>query len=133
MATAGPEVTVYYDGLCHLCTREINHQRNLVKDDSIAFVDITGGDFDAAAHGLDAKAVNRHMHVKLAGGEVKVGIDAFLATWSRLPYYRRLAAVIGLPGVKQLSELGYAAFARIRPLLPKRRRRADCATGACPR
>ena len=57
-------VTVFYDGLCPLCSREMDHYRTRVKDEPVRFVDITAPDFDARRHGLDPERVHRVMHVK---------------------------------------------------------------------
>jgi predicted DCC family thiol-disulfide oxidoreductase YuxK len=124
-------LTLFYDGLCPLCAREIAHYRRLLSDEEAGFLDITDPDFDARQHGLDPAAVHRVMHVKV-GDEVRTGVEAFLAIWDAIPRYRWAARLGRLPGVRPLLSLGYAAFARLRPLLP-RRREPICLTGACKR
>jgi hypothetical protein len=68
------------------------------------------------------------MHVKV-GEEVRVGLDAFIAIWDAIPAYRPLGRFAKLPGIHAVLMLGYAAFARVRPWLPRRRLR--CETGSC--
>jgi len=126
-----PPLTVYYDGLCPLCSREIVHYRKKTVGDAVRFVDITDPTFDAAAHGLDARRVHRLMHVKV-GDEVRVGLEAFIALWEAIPAYRRLGRLARLPGLHGLLALGYRAFAVIRPWLP-RRKRPVCSAGTCDR
>ena len=41
--------TVYYDGECPLCSREIAHYRSRVGDGPVSFVDIMKEDFAPAA------------------------------------------------------------------------------------
>jgi predicted DCC family thiol-disulfide oxidoreductase YuxK len=126
-----PTLTMYYDGLCPLCSREIAHYRGRTKDDpSVQYVDIADPAFDAAAHGLDAGRVHKAMHVKV-GDELHTGPDAFLAVWKRVRGFGWLARLVRLPVMYQLWWLGYHAFATVRPWLP--RRKADCSTGACRR
>jgi predicted DCC family thiol-disulfide oxidoreductase YuxK len=124
-------LTLYYDGLCPLCSREIAHYRTKVAGDSVHFVDIADPSFDAAAHGLDAKSVHRRMHIKV-GDEVRVGVEAFIALWERIPAYRWLARLARTPGVHFLMAVGYRAYATVRPWLP-RRKRPLCETGTCSR
>jgi len=126
-----PDLTVYYDGLCPLCSREIAYYRRRAGDGAgVHFVDIADPRFDARPHGLDAAAVHRRMHVKV-GDEVRTGVDAFVALWERLRGFRWMARVAKWPGVYQALRVAYAAFARVRPWLP--RRKAACDTGTCER
>jgi predicted DCC family thiol-disulfide oxidoreductase YuxK len=123
--------TLFYDGLCPLCSREIAHYRTKFVDDAVQFVDVADPAFDAPAHGLDPVAVHKLMHIKV-GDEVRVGLAAFIALWERLPAYRWLARLAKTPGVHFLLNLGYRAFAKVRPWLP-RRKGPLCESGTCAR
>lgn len=133
MATAmtQPDLTLYYDGLCQLCSREVAFFRRRTKDDpTIHYVDIADPAFDAKGHGLDPVAIHRQMHVKV-GDELRIGVPAFLAFWERVRGFGWLARIGRWPGVYQLLWVMYQGFARVRPLLP--RRKSACASGACER
>lgn len=121
-------LTVYFDGQCPLCSREIAHYRRRAPADAVAFIDIAVPDFDPGAHGLDPVRANRLFHVR-AGDRLLVGVDAFRALWAAVPGFRWLRAVTGLPGVYQIACLLYAVFARVRPLLQRRKTR--CKAGQC--
>jgi predicted DCC family thiol-disulfide oxidoreductase YuxK len=126
-----PTLTLYYDGLCPLCSREMAHyRRRAAGDPSVVFLDITDPAFVPADHGLDRKRVQRLMHVK-EGETLYTGIDAFLAIWRRVPGHGFLTWLASIPGVYWMMKGGYHAFAAVRPYLP--RRKADCDTGACQR
>src|SRR5262249_12657363 len=114
-------LTLFYDGLCPLCSREIEHYRRHLAGTPADFVDITAAEFNAAAHGLDPQAVHRVMHVKV-GDELRTGVAAFAAIWAAIPRYRWLARLARNPVGHGLMHLGYRAFARVRPWLPRRRR-----------
>jgi predicted DCC family thiol-disulfide oxidoreductase YuxK len=124
-------VTLYYDGRCPLCSREIAHYRQKAVGDALRFIDITDPKFDAAEQELDAKRVHRIMHVKV-GDELRVGLDAFIAVWDAIPSYRWLAKAARLPGLHALLTIGYHSFAVMRPWLP-RRKRPMCESGTCRR
>jgi predicted DCC family thiol-disulfide oxidoreductase YuxK len=128
---SNPRLTLYYDGLCPLCSREIDHYRRRLTGDAAAFVDITDPAFDAAAHGLDAGRVHRVMHVKV-GDELRTGVGAFVAIWEAIPSHRWLARVARWPVVYPVLLAGYHLFAAVRPWLP-RRKRAACSAGTCER
>ena len=123
--------TIFYDGLCQLCSREIAMFQHRVRDGSLAYVDISQPDFDAVRYALDPVRVNKHMHVRNEEtGEMLTGVDALLAMWDCVPGFRWLAKFTRIPGIRQLSTVGYALFAWIRPYLPKRKRTV-CETGTC--
>ena len=126
-----PKRTIYYDGLCQLCSREIGLFQRRVRDGSLAYVDISLPGFDPASQGIDPVRVNKHMHVRNEEtGEMLIGVDALLAMWDCVPGFRWLARFTRWPGIRQLSAVGYAFFAWVRPYLPKRKR-AACETGTC--
>jgi predicted DCC family thiol-disulfide oxidoreductase YuxK len=122
-------LTVFYDGLCPLCSREIVHYRKHAPADAVQFLDFTAPGFDAAAHGLDPKRIREVMHAKV-GDELRTGLDAFIALWEAIPGLRWLARLSKLPGVHLALLMGYVVFARLRPWLP-RRRREECTAGGC--
>ena len=123
--------TVFYDGLCQLCSREIDLFRWRVTDGSLAYVDISDPAFDAAAHGVDAALVNHHMHVRdEEHGRMLVGADAITGMWECVPGFRWAALFLRLPPFRPFARWGYAVFAWVRPKLPKRKR-AACDTGRC--
>lgn len=123
-----PPLALFFDGLCPLCSPEIDHYRHCAHGGpAIRFVDITAPAFDAASHGLDGLLVHIEMHVK-EGDTVFVGVDAFLAIWRRVPGHRWLLSLSRLPLADLFMRIGYAVFAYLRPWLP--RKKADCETGA---
>lgn len=115
-------LTIFYDGSCPVCSREIAHYRVLNRAGRLDFVDISTASFDAAAWGLEQSALMRAMHVQDASGHLYLGVDALRALWLGLPglRYRRLSQLLGLPGLHLLAVLGYWVFARFRHLLPRR-------------
>lgn len=125
-----PLRTIYFDGLCQLCSREIDLFRRLAPAGSLVYVDIAADDFDPEAHGVDAEDVHRTMHVRDESGELRTGLDALIAMWEVVPVFRWLATFANLPLFRPVAEVGYAFFAWLRPKLPKRKR-AACETGHC--
>lgn len=115
---------VYYDGLCPLCSREIDHYRKQEGVEKLSFIDITAADFDAQKEGLDPRAVHKVMHVRGTDGRVKTGVDAFIEIWKILPRYRWASKLAQQSLVRPALDLGYQVFATVRPFLPRRKR--DC-------
>jgi predicted DCC family thiol-disulfide oxidoreductase YuxK len=113
-------LTVYYDGLCRLCSTEINHYKKQAGAETFRFVDITDPSFVAATEGVDPVQVHKIMHVRNANGELKTKVDAFIAIWEQLPKYKFAAKAAKSSLVRPVLDLGYIAFATIRPYLPRK-------------
>jgi predicted DCC family thiol-disulfide oxidoreductase YuxK len=125
-------LTVFYDGSCHLCSREMASYREQDVQGHLKFVDISAADFDPAPFDRRREDFMAQLHVRDAAGEFHLGVDAFPVIWQALPENRLrwLGDLIRLPGFHLLARLGYRTFARLRTYLP--RRRDSCASGTCP-
>ena len=118
------KATIYYDGLCIACSAEINHYRKQPGSEVFSFVDITDSTFNAVEHGVDPYKVHKVMHVRDPRGNLHQGVDAFRAIWNELPRYQFLYRLSEKKTVRSVLELGYNAFVKVRPYLP--RRKSDC-------
>ena len=128
------KVTIYYDGQCHLCSREIDHYKTFPTADRVIWKDIADPRFDAQAEGRSLEEFNRAIHLKRTSGEFVVGVDAFLELWEALDRFGGLAKIMNSKLGRPVFDLGYAAFARLRVYLPKRKNPIGsdtCDSGRC--
>lgn len=114
------KIKVFYDGLCVVCSAEINHYKKMKGHEKIAFIDITGPEFNAVQENLDPVKIHKHLHAKDADGKVYIGVDTFILIWSHLPKLNWLARLAEKSFAKKVLEFNYALFVRIRPYLPRR-------------
>lgn len=119
------KTAIYYDGKCHLCSREINGYRKKANANRLDFVDIASKQFDPALEGLDAKEVQRVLHVKRCDGSLVRGVDAFIEIWRTLGILGWLAFLAEHQPTRVFFKGGYVAFARLRPFLPKKKCEID--------
>jgi predicted DCC family thiol-disulfide oxidoreductase YuxK len=112
MSTERP--LVFYDGGCPLCRREIEHYRRLDRRERIQWIDIVAEPERLASFGLTREQAMRRLHLQEVDGRWRVGAEAFIGLWSRLPGYRWLARLSALPGVRQFLGWSYDRFARWR-------------------
>lgn len=113
-----PPLTVFYDGACPLCSREIGFYRTCAGADAVAWVDVSQAD-DATpvAPGLSREAALAALHVRTADGRLVSGGQAFARLWTALPAFRRLGRMgRSRPGA-WLLDGAYRLFLRLRPAL----------------
>ncbi|MFP5357339.1 MAG: thiol-disulfide oxidoreductase DCC family protein [Gammaproteobacteria bacterium] len=107
-----PQLTVWFDGSCPLCRREIAHYRRLDPPGSgLRWQDLTAPDAPWAAHGLDHESAMRRLHVLDDAGGRYLGVPAFVQIWLRLPAYRWLARLLQALRLTTPLDRLYARFA----------------------
>jgi predicted DCC family thiol-disulfide oxidoreductase YuxK len=126
--------TVFYNGGCPVCRREIEHYRDVARaaGAEVAFADVGRDPGALAASGLDGEAPRRRLHVRDADGRLLVGVPAFAAIWRRLPRYRWLARLVELPGMGALTRWLYEPVAAGLYRWDRRRRAAQASTDQAP-
>ncbi len=124
------KLTVFYDGSCPLCRREIGFYRRRRGADRISWYDVSKTGSADIAPGLTRDAAMARFHVQQPDGELLSGGDAFRALWCGIPRLRFLAAPLGLPGFCWLVNKAYDVFLGVRPTLQRAVRGSDERTTA---
>ena len=107
-------ITVYYDGKCGLCSKEINHYKKIVEGDKFNWVDITIDDKEFVSNGFKVSEGLNQLHIKDENGQFHIGVDAFITIWKNIKYWKTLAKIISFPLIKIFAELVYNIFANWR-------------------
>jgi predicted DCC family thiol-disulfide oxidoreductase YuxK len=110
-------LTIYFDGSCPLCRREIALYQGLAPREPLHWVDVSAG--QALGEGLSCEAAMRRFHVREAGGLLLGGGAAFARLWRALPRWRVLGWCFAWPPLSWLLELAYRAFLPLRPRLQR--------------
>jgi predicted DCC family thiol-disulfide oxidoreductase YuxK len=111
-----PALTVWYDGACPLCIREIALMRRLDRRNAIAFVDVAP---ENAPCPIDRQLLLARFHAREADGPVLDGAAAFAAMWRAIPLLRPLGLAARNGVVLRALERLYRGFLRIRPRLQR--------------
>ena len=106
----GRRPTLYYDGACPVCAREIAMYRRQPGAEGVEWVDVTRCDAQALGPGLDREAALARLHLRRADGQIVSGAQAFVALWSALPRWAPLARLAGTRPVLAVLEAGYRGF-----------------------
>jgi predicted DCC family thiol-disulfide oxidoreductase YuxK len=113
---ASPSLTVWFDGGCPLCRREILLIKKLDRRRAIHFEDVDRAD---AVCPLDRAELLSRFHAQELGHPVVSGAAAFVAMWRAIPLLRPFGELARLPPVLWALEFVYRRFLIIRPRLQK--------------
>ena len=107
-------VTVWHDGNCPLCRREIALMRRLDRGGRITFVDATGPE----ACPLDRTLLLTQFHA-MEDGRMLSGAAAFGAMWRAIPLLRPIGLLARYSPVLALLDRAYWRFLIVRPRLQR--------------
>lgn len=110
-----PKLTVFHDGACPLCTREIALIRRLDRRGEIDFVDVAD---PSASCPIDRRAALARFHA-VEDGRLLSGAAAFAAMWRAIPWLRPLGLAARNPVVLRLLDRLYDRFLTVRPRLQR--------------
>lgn len=120
-------LTVFFDGACPLCRREVATYRRLDAAGRIAWCDVAESGPALTALGISPQAALARIHARQPDGSLITGAAVFVAMWRRLPYLRWIAPVAGTRPVLAVLDRAYVWFARRRGRLTGR---GACAAGS---
>jgi predicted DCC family thiol-disulfide oxidoreductase YuxK len=116
-------ITVFFDGYCPVCRREVAAYRRLAPAAAVVWRDIAQDAPTTAADGFDLAAALALLHVRDGDGRLRIGLDAHLCLWQHLPGWRLLVPPLQrLPGLRRGVDALYRLFTRYRPGLRRRER-----------
>ena len=121
-------LTVFFDGACPICDREIALMRRMDRRRRLVFCDFSRPDYDAASIGVAPAELGRIIHARWADGSVITGVEVFRAMWEAVGL-GLLAKLSRLSVVEPLVLKAYAWFASNRLRLTGRS--LACAGDAC--
>jgi predicted DCC family thiol-disulfide oxidoreductase YuxK len=111
-------LTVWFDGACPLCRREIALMRRLDGRGAIRFIDLSEpGAPDQCP--IDRDLLLARFHAE-ENGHLLSGAAAFAAMWRAIPMLRPLGLLARNPRVLALLERAYLRFLKVRPLIQAR-------------
>lgn len=110
----GPRTTVYFDGACPLCRREIGLLKRLDRKNKILFRDIAPPQA-AAFCPLPQQDMLARFHVRRADGVMLDGAAAFLAAYAQLPGMGWMERLSRSRTACRILNVFYAGFLKIRP------------------
>ena len=111
--------TLFYDGGCPLCTKEIRHYMNLHDTLTVPVISFYNIDSlpihpELERRGITNTECMKRIHALDEGGTLLKNFEAFQQLWLRLPYWKLLGMFGNVPGVAQVANYAYGYFAERR-------------------
>jgi predicted DCC family thiol-disulfide oxidoreductase YuxK len=107
-------ITVFYDGKCGLCSKEINHYKSIAPEGIFIWEDITQSIIALKREGISLSQGLKLLHAKDKNGQMHIGLDAFILIWGQLKRWKIVSKFASLPIVYQILTLAYKGFANWR-------------------
>ena len=109
-----PRMSVYYDGDCPLCSKEIGFYKTFKGADAIRWVDLRKAPSGLIETNLDRDAALERFHVRTPDGVLYSGGAAFAHMWSVLPALAVPGRLMRLWPFSVLLEAAYRTFLLMR-------------------
>jgi predicted DCC family thiol-disulfide oxidoreductase YuxK len=97
-------ITVYYDGICGLCSKEINYYRGIAPDSVFEWIDVASNPNAMNDYKITQSQALLYLHAIDAKEVIYIGSDAFALIWKNIPRWKILG----------LCKIIYTAFAKYR-------------------
>jgi predicted DCC family thiol-disulfide oxidoreductase YuxK len=106
--------TVYFDGACPVCSREIAMYQRQPGAEGVQWVDVARCAAAAIGPDLTREAAMARLHLRRADGSLVSGAQAFTELWRALPRWAWLGRLMGAGPGLWLLETGYRVFLVLR-------------------
>ncbi len=107
-------ITVYFDGSCGICSREIGYYRRIADPGIFSWLDVSKAEVSLDHESFTRLDALKFLHVRDQAGNLHVGVSAFVVIWRQLRGWRKVAYLARTPGVNSLLEFCYRVFAKWR-------------------
>jgi predicted DCC family thiol-disulfide oxidoreductase YuxK len=113
---ADAALTVYYDGACPVCSREIALYRRQAGAERCLWVDASSCPESALGTGLSRDRALARFHVRRADGVLVDGTRGFTVLWRSLPRFAWAGRIASIGPMPLLLDVAYRVFLWLRPV-----------------
>ena len=114
-----PPLTVFFDGSCPICSKEIAFYKTRVGADRLSWIDVSDGKTAITQQTVSREGLMARFHVQNSDGQLVSGGAAFAELWSALPAFKIIGKLFKLPVFSFMIDIGYDFFLVVRPKVQK--------------
>lgn len=108
-------ITVFYDGKCGLCSKEIRHYQKIAPQGIFNWQDVNElSEAELKKNNINLVETLKILHAQDTNGIFYKGVDAFIIIWSNLNRWKILAKIVSFYPIKILANFIYNIFAEYR-------------------
>jgi 3-demethoxyubiquinol 3-hydroxylase len=115
-AITGKALTVYFDGACPVCSKEIAYYQRQAGAQACEWIDASRCAEVELGSGLTRDAALGRFHVRHPNGALTSGMGGFAALWKVLPKTAWLGRIASFGPMPFLMDQAYRVFLAVRPL-----------------
>ncbi len=106
-------ITVYFDGKCSSCSKEIQGYKDLAPSNTFLWNDVANDPSLIKQSGVSLEDALKRLHARDKNGKWYVGVAAFILIWQQLPHlkWQMYAYLLKLPLMFHIATLGYNKLA----------------------
>ena len=108
-------LTVFFDGSCPICSKEINFYKMRAGADELSWVDVSDEEIPIPIQTRSREELMARFHVLSSSGKLVSGGAAFAELWASLPAFKIFGKIFKLPILRYLIDVGYDIFLTLRP------------------
>ena len=108
-------LTVFFDGSCPICSKEINFYKMRAGADELSWVDVSDEEIPIPTQTRSREELMARFHVLSSNGVLVSGGAAFAELWASLPAFKIFGKIFKLPILRYLIDVGYDMFLTLRP------------------
>ncbi|CAN5726939.1 DUF393 domain-containing protein [soil metagenome] len=111
--------TVYFDGACPVCSKEIATYQQWNGAERIEWIDASSCSPQELGGQLERVQALAKLHVRDANGQLTSGAAAFVVLWSHFPALAWLTPLLSKPPMIYCLDHMYRLFLKLRPIWRK--------------
>ena len=104
-------ISVYYDGKCSLCKREITYYKTIAPVNTFLWKDIASEPSYLQEINISQEAALKRLHILDDKEQLIIGFDAFIVIWSQIKLWYPVAVIASLPILNLVLNKCYNWFA----------------------
>ena len=108
-------LTVFFDGSCPICSKEINFYKMRAGAENLSWVDVSDEEIPIPIQNRSREELMARFHVLSSSGELVSGGAAFAELWASLPTFKIFGKFFKLPVLRFLIDICYDIFLTLRP------------------